>query len=111
MREGVEPEYCISNSMNDEKFWDASERNHIVCASHAIFNGSDKPFNVRNMLVLGAEVEANLRQCRLKWGEFRISMNGIDKETAPRILSDHSFNSFENHVHVTCPDGFDRAKM
>ena len=60
----------------------------IVAAADAILHGSDIPFNVGYMFVLGAEIEIDLGHQVLQGFELGIGMDCLDAESARFIFFD-----------------------
>jgi hypothetical protein len=111
MRKRIEPENCVGNKPNEHETRDALERKGVVPATSAIFDSTNVPFNVRNVLILSAEVEADWAEGFLKRLEFRICKDRGDTKAPAMIDSEHTLESSDNGVYMTIWKVLDRAEV
>jgi hypothetical protein len=56
MREGIDPEDCITDKSNKHDLWDQLEQQHIVTALPLTLESPDVSFDFRYALILGSEI-------------------------------------------------------
>jgi hypothetical protein len=63
MGESIQPEYGITNELNDHQMRNPLERECVVTAADSVLDSSDVALNLGNMLVLSTEI--NIYNSRL----------------------------------------------
>jgi hypothetical protein len=107
----IEPKYSIKDQMYDHETWDLLKSKGVIPTASLIIDNMDVSFNLGDMLILSAQIKADVPKRVLQRREFRVGVHDGDLETPSTIYFSHLVKACSHSGDTTVQQIFDCPKM